>query len=468
MGSATSNGIGTLVPPYAFVGIDERVPLERGREGRYINLDNAATTPPLRAAMDAVLRSVRTYGSVHRGAGYKARVSTAAYEDAHAAILAFAGAEPGTNVAIFGRNTTDALNKLANRLPMPPNPVVVTTMMEHHSNDLPWRRRAAVVRARMMPDGRLDEEEFDRLLSRYAGRVAIVSVSGASNVTGMMPSVHRLARKAHAVGARIAVDAAQLVAHCRLDMKPDADPEHLDFVAFSGHKMYAPFGSGVLIGPRDVFLDGVPDTVGGGTVDIVTEDNVVWADLPDREEAGTPNALGAVAMAAAARQLSEWGMDAVRAHETSLACYARRRLREVPGLTIYGDVDTVERVGAIPFNLASADHALVAVVLGYEAGIGVRNGCFCAQPYVARLLGISPEEHRAWRAGTAVRPGMVRISLGLYNTTGDIDAAVAVLRDLAAGRYVCLYERVSADEYAPRRRPESGIHTAWTSAPGRH
>lgn len=451
MSTLTTTGIGTMVPARAFVGIDERVPAEHGREVRYINLDNAATTPPLRAAMDAVLRSVRSYGSVHRGAGYKARVSTAAYEDAHAAILAFAGAEPHTNVAIFGRNTTDALNKLANRLPMPPSPIVITTMMEHHSNDLPWRRRATVVRAGMMPDGRLDEEDFDRLLSRYAGRLAIVAVSGASNVTGMMPPVHRLARKAHAAGACIVVDAAQLVAHCRLDVKPDADPEHLDFVAFSGHKMYAPFGSGVLIGPRDVFLAGPPDIVGGGTVDIVTEDDVEWADLPDRDEAGTPNALGAVAMAAAARQLSEWGMDSVRSHEATLTAYARRRLREVPGLTIYGDVDEVERVGAISFNLASVDHALVAAVLGYEAGIGVRDGCFCAQPYVARLLGIPPEEHRAWKPGS-IRPGMVRISLGLYNTADDIDAAVAVLYDLAMGRYVADYERASADEYAPRRR----------------
>lgn len=468
MAIATTTGIDNLVPAHAFVGIDERVPVEHNRHVRYINLDNAATTPPLRAAMDAVLRSVRTYGSVHRGAGYKARVSTAAYEAAHAALLAFAGADPQSNVAIFGRNTTDALNKLANRLPMPPDPIVVTTMMEHHSNDLPWRRRATVVRAGMMPDGRLDEEDFDRRLSRHAGRIAIVAVSGASNVTGMMPSVHRLARKAHAAGARLVVDAAQLVAHCRLDMKPDEDPEHLDFVAFSGHKMYAPFGSGVLVGPRDVFLAGAPDVVGGGTVDTVTEDNVVWADLPDREEAGTPNAVGAVAMAAAARQLSEWGMDQVRSHESSLAAYARRRLREVPGVTIYGDVDAVERVGAIPFNLASADHALVAAVLGYEAGIGVRNGCFCAQPYVARLLGISPAEHRTWSAGNVVRPGMVRISLGLYNTTDDIDAAVAILHDVALGRYLSAYERISADEYAPRRRPESGIHTAWTSAPGRH
>src|SRR5690606_29225220 len=212
----------------------------------------------------------------------------------------------------------------------------------------------------------------------------------------------------------------------------------------------APFGAGVLIGPRDVLLAGAPDVVGGGTVDLVTEDNVVWADLPDREEAGTPNAIGAVAMAAAARQLSGWGMEAVRAHESSLAAHARARLREVPGLTIYGDVDSVERVGAIAFNLASADHALVAAVLGHEAGIGVRNGCFCAQPYVARLLGVSPAEHRAWTPG-AIRPGMVRISLGLHNTAEEIDAAAAVLHDVARGRYVSGYERASADEYAPRQ-----------------
>jgi selenocysteine lyase/cysteine desulfurase len=465
-GSGDAGGIPPLVLDRAFVGIDERVPIATG-EVRYINLDNAATTPPLRAVLDAVLRMLRTYGSVHRGAGYKARTSTAAYDNAHRSIADFVGANPETQIAIFGRNTTEALNKLANRLPMPPGAVVVTTMMEHHSNDLPWRRRATVVRARVTADGRLDEEDFDRLLARHAGRLAIVAVSGASNVTGLIQPVHQLARKAHAAGARIVVDAAQLVAHRRIDMKPDGDPEHLDFVAFSGHKMYAPFGAGVLVGPRDVFLAGAPDVVGGGTVDLVTEDDVVWAGLPDREEAGTPNAVGAVAMAESARQMRAWGMDRIGDRETALASYARWRLREVPGLTIYGDVDAVDRVGAIAFNLATADHALVAAILGYEAGIGVRNGCFCAQPYTAHLLGISPAQLRAWDR-LSVRPGMVRISLGLYNTTDDVDLAVAVLHDIAGGRHVRGYERVSADEYAPRRRAEPGGRARWTSAPGRH
>jgi selenocysteine lyase/cysteine desulfurase len=458
----------------SFVGLDERVPVAGGGLVRYVNLDNAATTPAHRSVADAVGRCLRTYASVHRGAGYKARVSTAAYDEAHTEIARFVGADLRTNVVIFGRNTTEALNKLANRLPMPADAVVVTTMMEHHSNDLPWRRRARVVRVRVTPDGRLDEDDVDRTLARYAGRIAIVAVSGASNVTGFVQPVHRLARKAHAVGAPIVVDAAQLVAHRPLDVRADSDPEHLDFVAFSGHKMYAPFGAGVLVGPRDVFLRSAPDSVGGGTVDTVTENAIVWAGLPDREEAGTPNAVGAVAMAAAARQLDAWTLSAVEGHERALAEYTRARLRTVPGLTLYGDAagDDVDRVGVISFNLASADHALVAAVLGYEGGIGVRNGCFCAQPYVAHLLGVDMATAASSSAGDGrLRPGMVRISLGIYNTTADIDAAVDLLAAIAAGRHGAAYERVSPTEYGPgpgkSGPPERSAGTAERRTPGR-
>ena len=154
---------------------------------------------------------------------------------------------------------------------------------------------------------------MDRLLAAYGERIALMTVSGASNVTGFVQPVHRLARKAHAVGADILVDAAQLAPHRRIDVKPDDDPEHLDFVALSGHKMYAPFGTGVLIGRRDIFLHGAPEYQGGGTVDIVTPDDVQWAEPPDREEAGSPNVVGAVATAAAARVLMDAGMETRRA-----------------------------------------------------------------------------------------------------------------------------------------------------------
>ena len=241
---------------------------------------------------------------MHRGSGYKSRVSTAAYDEAHEIVARFVGADPRTNTVIFGKNTTEAINKLAFRYPLAEGSVILSTEMEHHSNDLPWRR-ADVVRARVTPDGRLDEDDVDRLLAEYGARVALVTVSGASNVTGFVQPIHRLARKAHRVGAKILVDAAQLAPHRRVDVKPDDDPEHIDFVALSAHKMYAPFGTGALVGSRDIFLRGAPEYRGGGTVDDRDASEVHWAGLPDREEAGSPNVIGAVAMAVAAQTLMD-------------------------------------------------------------------------------------------------------------------------------------------------------------------
>ena len=272
--------------------------------------------------LEALQRFLPYYSSVHRGTGFKSRLSTAAYDEAHAAIARFVGADLRTATVIFGKNTTEAINKLAFQYPLAPHQVILSTVMEHHSNDLPWRRRAPVIRATVTPDGRLDEDDVDRLLSVYGERVALLTVSGASNVTGFIQPVHRLARKAHAVGARILVDAAQLAPHRRIDVKPVNDPEHLDYVVLSAHKMYAPFGTGALVGRRDTFLRGAPEHQGGGTVDVVTPTEVYWAGLPDREEAGSPNVIGAVAMAVAAQTLMDAGMDDVARHEASLTAYA--------------------------------------------------------------------------------------------------------------------------------------------------
>jgi cysteine desulfurase/selenocysteine lyase len=425
-----------------FVGLDQVLPLFDGRLAPYINLDNAASTPPLRDVADAVEHFLPFYSSVHRGSGFKSRISTAAYENAHAIVARFVGADTRTNTVIFGKNTTEAINKLAFRYPLTPASVVLSTEMEHHSNDLPWRR-ATVVRARVTPDGRLDEDDVDRLLAHYGERIALVTVSGASNVTGFVQPIHRLARKAHRVGASILVDAAQLAPHRRIDVRPDDDPEHLDFVALSAHKMYAPFGTGALIGRRDIFLRGAPEYQGGGTVQIVTPDEVHWAELPDRDEAGSPNVIGAVAMGVAAQTLMDVGMDDLAQHETLLTRYALERLRSVPGLVLYGESEFAQggdRVGVIPFNVESMPHALVAAILGSEAGIGVRNGCFCAQSYVARLLRLTPDAQAASRrehlAGDRSRtPGMVRVSLGAYNTLDEIDELVSWLERIARNDY---------------------------------
>lgn len=440
------------------VGLDETLPLLDGRLARYISLDNAASTPPFRNVVDAVHRFLPYYSSVHRGTGFKSRLSTATYDEAHDAVARFVGADTATNTVIFGKNATEAINTLAFHYPLPPRSVILTTAMEHHSNDLPWRGRAQIVRARVTPEGRLDEDDLDRLLAAYGERMALLTVSGASNVTGFIQPIHRLAGKAHAVGARILVDAAQLAAHCRIDVKPDHDSEHLDYVVLSAHKMYAPFGTGALIGHRDTFLRGAPQHQGGGTVEIVTPTDVQWAGLPDREEAGTPNVVGALAMAVAAQTLMDAGMDSVTRHEAALTAHALEQLRSVPGITIYGERDPArcdERVGVITFNVGAVPHALVAAILGYEAGIGVRSGCFCAQSYVAHLLGLDPVEQarrqREHLAGDrSRRPGMVRLSLGLYSTVDEVDALVAMVQRIAREDYHGDYYQVpETGDYRP-------------------
>lgn len=427
-----------------FVGLEAHIPLFEGDCRCYINLDNAASTPPLKAVQQAVDDFLVYYSSVHRGTGFKSQLSTHAYEQARRITLDFVVADPTVHTCIFGKNTTEAINKLAHRFPFTPERnIVITSGMEHHSNDLPWRTIAHTIHVHLTPDGRLDEQDFDAQLASYGNHVALVTITGASNVTGFLNPIHRLAEKAHRAGAMIMVDCAQLAPHRKIDMLPPDDPAHLDFVSLSAHKMYAPFGTGAIVGRQDIFEEGDPDMTGGGTVEIVTLDYVVWADPPDREEAGSPNTVGAIAMAAAMRQLKAVGMDEVARHEAELTEYALERLPSVPGIHIFGDTDprrAAERLGVIPLLLEGAPHFLAAAVLGYEFGIGVRSGCFCAHPYILHLLGLTPEEAHAVRdrmlAGDrSEMPGLIRASFGLYNTKDEIDFLVDALTHITRHEY---------------------------------
>lgn len=442
-----------------FAGLEVNTPLLNGTQQTYINLDNAASTPVLKAAQAAVNEFLNYYSSVHRGTGFKSQLSTHAYEQARQIVLEFVGADPETHTCIFGKNTTEALNKLARRFPFTPQRnVVLTSGMEHHSNDLPWRAAAETVHIALLPDGRLDEADFDARLAEYKDRVALLAITGASNVTGFINPVHRLAEKTHAVGAQIVVDCAQLAPHRKMAMGSLDDPAHLDYISISAHKMYAPFGTGALVGRRDSFEQGDPDQVGGGTVEIVTLKEVIWAGPPDRDEAGSPNVVGAVALAAAIRKLDEIGMESVAQHEAELTSYILTRLKEVPGLDIYGDPDpgkASQRLGVVPINLSGFSHFLVAAILGHEFGIGVRNGCFCAHPYLLHLLGLSPQEAQDVRdrmiAGDrADMPGLVRISFGLYNTLAEVDVLIEALKAIARGDYQGEYHQDTASgEYHP-------------------
>ena len=417
-------------------GLNTPIILANGRQAPLINFDNAATTPPLKSVLEAVENYGPWYGSVHRGGGAKSEVTSRMYEEARGLVADFVQANQESSVVIFVKNTTEAINKLACRLAQNAGRrnIVISTAMEHHSNDLPWRGKFRVLYVEVDQAGRLLLDDLEKKLRICRGRARLVTVTGASNVTGHVNPFGEIARLAHRYGAEIMVDGAQMVPHLPVSMKGSAPGEFLDYLAFSAHKMYAPFGTGVLIGPRKTFEYGHSEIVGGGTVNLVSHRQVRWAEVPHRDEAGTPNVMGVMALLAAIRSLNRLEMRRVMKAEAELADYARKRLSRVPRLLFYGDNQNHNhKVGIIPFNIPGIPHETVASCLANEYGIAVRSGCFCAQPYVQRLLGVSPAEVRkAIAAPGKPHRGMVRVSFGLYNTKAEVDVLIEALTSIAA------------------------------------
>jgi selenocysteine lyase/cysteine desulfurase len=432
-----------------------------GTERPYLSFDAAASTSALGQVLAAVDAFVPWYSSVHRGAGYKSQLATAAYEDARAAALSFArpGRRPvADDVAIICRNTTEALNHLAYRLRLSRQDVVVTTVVEHHANLLPWSRAATCRYVECRPDGTfslgaveaaLDERPTPRLLA----------VTGASNITGWLPDTGQIIAAAHQRGIPVVVDAAQLAPHRPL-------PADADFLAWSGHKMYAPFGAGVLVGPRDQFTDGDPFLAGGGAVDLVDLDEVVWTGPPDREEAGSPNVIGAVALHAAINALDEIGRPALIGHDRHIARLLRHGLASIPGVHLLGPGLDMETLPVAAFTVQGVPHALVAARLAAEEAIGVRHGCFCAHPHLMRLLGLSREQvHRyrdqVRRGDRRAMPGAVRASAGINTTEDDVRRLLAAVARVAAEAPPIRYDQ---DPHTGDYHASSGA-VAWLPRP---
>jgi selenocysteine lyase/cysteine desulfurase len=332
-------------------------------------------------------------------------------------------------VAVICRNTTEAINHLAYRLDLASDDVVLTTVVEHHANLLPWARVARCRHVECGPEGTFELAAVVEELER-SPRPRLLALTGASNVTGWLPNLDPIIEAAHERGVPVLVDAAQLAPHRAL-------PAGADFVAFSGHKMYAPFGAGALIGPRESFIRGDPFLAGGGAVDLVDLDEVVWTDPPDREEAGSPNVIGAVALHAAIDELDRLGWGALREHDDDLSRRLRLGLSGIPSVRVLGDVGETA-LPVVTFLVEGQPHALVAARLSAEFGIGVRHGCFCAHPYLLRLLDLTPAEVEEYRdavlRGDRRRvPGAVRASTGLSTTAAEVDRFLEALRVVASG-----------------------------------
>ena len=408
------------------------VPLFDGTKVPYINFDNAATTPPFNSVLKAIESFSSYYSSVHRGTGYKSILSSKIYDEGRDAILDFVNGDKSYHTAIFLKNTTECINKLSYRLKDTlKDKIVLSTYMEHHSNLLPWKYRYNTDYIEVDNMGRLSIENLEYKLRKHKGKVGLVAVTGASNVTGYLNPIHDIAEIAHKYGAKILVDGAQLIPHSPFDMKDIHDPKHIDYITFSGHKMYAPFGVGVLIAPKETFNKGYSEQIGGGTVDLVTMDEVVWANPPEKEEAGTPNLMGVVAIVQSIKTLNLLNMKKVEEHERNLTRYALENLKNISSLKIYDDMNVENKVSIISFNMDGIDHETLAKILSKEGGIGVRNGCFCAQPYIQTLLGICELHMEKYKNNKILpRPGMVRLSFGLYNDYSEIDMLIYLLKEI--------------------------------------
>lgn len=406
------------------VGADLMVPLATGGFRRYVNLDSAASTPALSAVDEAIARLSPWYSSVHRGAGWASQVSTDLYEWARERVHEFVGATDD-HVVVFTRNTTEALNLAARTLPI--DGAVLTTLVEHHANLLPWRRDHEVVQL-APPDS--PEALLDRVEDALRGGVPVgaLTVTGASNVTGEVLPVAALARLARDHGALFVLDAAQLAPHRPIDMGAWG----VDALALSGHKMHAPYGAGALVVRRDLVAAAEPLLAGGGAVDLVSDTEVDWTDGPERHEAGTPNVVGAVALGVACAELGRLGMDTVAAHERGLQRMLADGLDSIRGVGRLELWDTHDRLGLATFTVDGRSHGEVAAILSAEHAVGVRDGCFCAHPYMLRLLRVPPEDECRFRdeirAGIRANiPGAVRASVSVGTTEQDVEAFLTAL-----------------------------------------
>lgn len=377
-----------------------------------VYLDNTATTQTPKVVVERINNLYFNHkANVHRGVHCLSQEATAAMEAGREAARRLLNA-PSTDNIIFTRGTTESINLVASSLGelLQPGDEIILTMMEHHSNIVPWqllenRKGIKIKVVPILPDGQLDLESYRNL---FTERTRLVCVCHVSNVLGTVNPVKEMAAEAHRHGALILIDGAQAVAHRRVDVTDI----NADFYAFSSHKMYGPTGIGVLYGRREL-LEAMPPYQGGGEmIGHVRFNGTTWAELPYKFEAGTPDYVGAAAFASAVDFIEKIGFENIEEHERKLLQYAMEGLDSIPGLKVYGTAPGKEAV--ISFLIGSAHHYDTGVLLD-QLGIEVRTGHHCAQPLMS-TLGIE---------------GTVRASFAVYNTHQEVDMFIAALRRIA-------------------------------------
>lgn len=429
-----------------FIGLDTKYLTADGNTLARLHMDGAASPLALASAKQAIEDLLPHYSNTHSNIHNSARVMSSAFAWAHDEVLRYLDADPKHYCAAFiGSGTTSIINRLARGLSTlrPEKSVVLVSAMEHHSNDLPHRQFGNDVHYLPLTgtgirQGTIDLKETEKLLKTHQDHVNYLTFSAVSNVTGIVNPADDLTKLAHRYGALVIVDGAQSVAHQDTRFTTVNPDDSVDFFVFSGHKIYCPNAPGVMLAKRALIENMQGQDLGGGAVSDANYFDFTFAALPDREQAGTPNIIGTIALARVLEQLFSIGKSNIRQHSKSLINELNQKLREIENLTVYGD-DLAPKLGAITFNHSEIDHGLLAAILNDYYAIAVRSGCFCAHPYVSSLL-----KEQLWQLDLSDIPidqqdafinrkrGMVRASLSLYNTSQDISRLVSALLDINA------------------------------------
>ncbi len=403
-----------------FEGANIPVNTTSGKVTRRIYFNNAATALALKPVLEEVNANIPllTYIDAPGPLGER---NTIRYEHVRKIIIDHVGGDSKKDSVIYVKNSTEGINLLSELLYQDDtDQVILTTAMEHMANYMPYKCRFETETIGITETGDLDLYELESKLQQYGKKVKIVAVTGASNVTGITPPIYDIARLAHKYGAQIFVDAVQLVQHRPFTMKPHNDEEHIDFIAFSAHKCYTPFDGGALIGPKSFFQKFKPDLAGAGAAKFVSTEKIVFSDVPARFEAGYPDLFGITAMGEALMFLKKVGLNNIARYEKSLINHARQRLENIPDIKIYGENSPNINVPILAFNIGRMDHTEIGNYLAYQHGIEVAAGAVGSDIYVQELQGIGPKDaYKLFLAGKS--PGVVRISLGMYNTYDEID-----------------------------------------------
>jgi cysteine desulfurase / selenocysteine lyase len=432
------------------IGTDKKIKLHNGKTAKVVLLNNAATTPPLEKTLKKVNTFLETYSAFHRGAGPHAQKTYETVNESIQTIRDFLQARKDQSM-VFAHNTSAAINLFIRLLRLEKGDIILTSDIEHTSNNLPWRfnSKATVAYVNSTNDGALDYKDFERKILLHKTKIKLVAITGASNLTGYVPNIKKIATLTHKYGALLFVDAAQLAPHRQIRMKSDG----VDALAFSAHKIYAPFGIGVLVLPTNILKQNPVDP-GGGSIDMLSEEKVVWAPVDSRHQTGTWNVVGIVALAESCRVLENTGWKNIYKHEDELVSYAVDKLSAIDGITLYVSTSAYKkenRIGTITFNLKGYHYALLATILDTEYGIETRAGTICNHRLVRRWFNISNAEQarieKEISKGQRLSSyGIVRASIGIHNSKADIDALVLALKKISKNGTTLKYKSNQSEE----------------------